>query len=422
MIQRYAIYLLAGCLSMSLTLGSKMVFQASTSTITTALTPTLHIKCSLESTEEIGIQFKNILSITITRGDSEVIASVSACNPATAYSDFQTLSVAGDVTFTTSPVTGYLSLNWSNPDQQQAGTYTCNINGLKADNYGVMLTGNLTVQTRQPIVTELVDVIVKTEKRLSANEELVKELAKKTKELENKTAVLENCCYNHNKRVASLETVVGYLEAESSQLRNELKQNESGEWTLAFRGTAYIGKSVYAAYKNGTGIPSEVEPGCKQVTSPLPCSNHYRNSEVFNNWDRVKEVSFIVYSNYKRVKEILFDGTSTTYMTWFDKSKVKFSTWTKIKTDTTNMFSIAGDIRPIISRVFFINNVYGGCPGDKGWFVAVDKAETGACAWEKADKLPVFKYSRQSSPENWNTGDVAIADMFAIFVKFYDTP
>ncbi|XP_059149546.1 uncharacterized protein LOC131936530 [Physella acuta] len=202
----------------------------------------------------------------------------------------------------------------------------------------------------------------------------------------------------------------------------EAKPATGKEWTLAFRGTAYVGKSVYAAYKDGTGIPSEVEPGCKQVTAPLPCNNHYRNSEVFDNWDRVNEVAFVVYSNYKRVKEILFDGTSTTYMTWFDKPKVKFSTWTKVKTETTNIFGIAGDIRPNLSRAFFINNVYGGCPADKGWFVAVDKSETGSCAWEKADRLPVFKYSRQSSPENWNTGDVANADMFAIFVKFYDTP
>ncbi|XP_059154526.1 uncharacterized protein LOC131940008 [Physella acuta] len=377
MIQRSAIYIVAGCLSMSLTFGSKMVFQASTSAITTALTPTLKVNCSLESIKEMSTQFKNILSITITREDSEVIASVSACNPATAYSDFQTVSVAGDVTFTTSPVMGYLSLTWSNPDQQQAGTYTCNINGLTADNHGVMLTGNLTVQVREPIVNELVDVIVKIEKRLSANEELVKELAKKTKELETKTAALENCCYNQNKRVASLETVVGYLEAESSQLRNK-------------------------------------------VTAPLPCNNHYRNSEVFDNWDRIKEVAFIVYSNYTRVGDILFDGQDSTSISWFDQSRVLFATWKQIKTDATNYFSIEGDVRPELTRTFFINSNYNGCPEDKGWFVAVDRTN-GICPWEQSRTFPVFKYSRQNEPQNWTNGDVAIADMFAVFVKYYST-
>ncbi|XP_059154652.1 uncharacterized protein LOC131940090 [Physella acuta] len=251
-----------------------------------------------------------------------------------------------------------------------------------------MLTGNLTVQVNEPIVNELVDVIVKTEKRLSANEELVKEVAKKTKELENKTAVLENCCYNQNKRVDSLETVVGYLEAETIQLRNEPTQTESGDWTLTFHGTAYVGKSVNAAFHDATGIPSDVEPGCKQVTAPLPCNNHYRNSEVFDNWDRVKEVAFIVYSNYTRVGDILFDGQDSTSISWFNKSRVLFTTWKQIKTDATNYFSIEGDVRPELTRTFFINSNYNGCPEDKGWFVAVDRTN-GNCPWEQ--NVPGFQ-------------------------------
>ncbi|XP_059165092.1 uncharacterized protein LOC131947788 [Physella acuta] len=197
----------------------------------------------------------------------------------------------------------------------------------------------------------------------------------------------------------------------------------TNEWKLAFRGTANVGKSVFAAYKNGTGIPSEVEPGCKQVTEPLPCSNHYRNKEVFDNWDRVEKVAFIVYSNYTKVKEILFDGSGSTYMDWFDKTRVKFSTWNQIKTDVTNVFSIEGNILPVkaVKRTFFINNFYGGCPADRGWFVAIDRAG-GHCNWEKTSTFPVFKYARQNQAENWNTGDVGIADVFAIFVKYYDMP
>ncbi|XP_059165091.1 uncharacterized protein LOC131947787 [Physella acuta] len=201
-------------------------------------------------------------------------------------------------------------------------------------------------------------------------------------------------------------------------------KSASGEdWTLTFRGTAYIGKSVYEAYKDGTGIPSEVEPGCKQVTEPLPCTNHYRNKEVFDNWDRVEKVAFIVYSDYKKVHEILFDGSRSTYMDWFDKTRVKFSTWNQIKTDVTNFFSIEGQIVPGVAlmRTFFVNSIYDGCPNDKGWFVAIDRAG-GFCDWEKTSTFPVFKYARQNQAENWNTGDVGIADMFAIFVKYHDMP
>ncbi|XP_059149531.1 uncharacterized protein LOC131936521 [Physella acuta] len=229
----------------------------------------------------------------------------------------------------------------------------------------------------------------------------------------------EAACLDCQQLLLKQNKIINQLSVKIQRLETRSATGE--EWILAFRGTAYIGKSVYAAYKDGIGIPSEVEPGCKQVTKPLPCNNHYRNLNVFDNWDKVNEVAFVVYSNYTKVKEILFDGTSTNYMTWFDKSKVKFSTWKQIKTDITNVFSIVGHISPDLMRTFFVNNVYGGCPADKGWFVAVDRAD-GACAWEKASRFPVFKYSRQSSPENWTTGDVANADMFAIFVKFYDTP
>ncbi|XP_059149545.1 uncharacterized protein LOC131936529 isoform X2 [Physella acuta] len=230
----------------------------------------------------------------------------------------------------------------------------------------------------------------------------------------------ETACLDFKQLLLKQNKVINQMSQKFQKL--EAKQRPMTGWTLAFRGTAYIGKSVYDAYTDGTGIPSEVEPGCKQVIDPLPCNNHYRNSEVFDNWGIVEEVAFVVYSNYQKVKEIIFDSTSTTYMNWFDKSKVKFSTWTRIKTDATNFFRILGDNQ--LSRRFFINRVYSfsGCPEDRGWFVVVDKVETGACKWEKADKLPVFKYSRPDGPENWNTGDVANADMFAIFVKFHDTP
>ncbi|XP_059165090.1 uncharacterized protein LOC131947786 [Physella acuta] len=222
--------------------------------------------------------------------------------------------------------------------------------------------------------------------------------------------------------LAKLNDRINHLATKFQNIEAKLASGE--EWTLAFRGTANVGKSVFAAYRNGTGIPSEVEPGCKQVTEPLPCSNHYRNKEVFDSWDRVEKVAFIVYSNYTKVKEILFDGSGSTYMDWFNKARVKFSTWNQIKTDVTNFFSIEGYI-PVkaVQRTFFVNSIYNGCPNDKGWFVAIDIAGSSySCDWETTSTFPVFKYARQNQAENWTTGDVGIADMFAIFVKYYDMP
>ena len=41
------------------------------------------------------------------------------------------------------------------------------------------------------------------------------------------------------------------------------------DWRLAFRGTAHIQKSVYDAYRDGTGIPYVIEDGCKTIVSGL---------------------------------------------------------------------------------------------------------------------------------------------------------
>ncbi|GFO37559.1 hypothetical protein PoB_006406400, partial [Plakobranchus ocellatus] len=67
------------------------------------------------------------------------------------------------------------------------------------------------------------------------------------------------------------------------------------EWRLAFKGVAYNNVPIYPAYIHGTGIPSEVEDGCKQFNYSLPCANHYRNKDALENWQNVDEVLFAIY-------------------------------------------------------------------------------------------------------------------------------
>ncbi|XP_059149497.1 uncharacterized protein LOC131936503 [Physella acuta] len=194
--------------------------------------------------------------------------------------------------------------------------------------------------------------------------------------------------------------------------------SKSKSWRLAFRGTANIGIPVLPAYMNGTGVPENVDPRCKMVKKPWNCASHYRNNEVFDNWNNVSEVAFVVYSNYTVVKEILFDAVGSTYMNWFDKSRVKFSSWDSLNTANTNFFSIPGHILydTPVSRSFFINGIYGGCSLDVGWFVALDMAK-GYCDWEKVPTFPVFKYADSYHEENWTNGKVANADVIAVYVN-----
>lgn len=46
-----------------------------------------------------------------------------------------------------------------------------------------------------------------------------------------------------------------------------------------------------------------------------------------------------------------------------------------------------------LNRRFFIQNNYGGCSNDAGWFLVV---ESGTCAWEQRTTRPYFIYSGKS--------------------------
>ncbi|CAL1535287.1 unnamed protein product [Lymnaea stagnalis] len=192
-------------------------------------------------------------------------------------------------------------------------------------------------------------------------------------------------------------------------------------WTLAFRGTANTNKSVYYAYTTKQASDLSVEPGCKQVTSALPCTNHYRNDQVLDNWANINEVAFIVYKNNIEVRRVVFDGKGTTNLNWFSRDRIKTSSWTDLKTESANYFSIDGYLnnfeKTYCNRRFFINHVFDSCPGDSGWFVAIDDKTLVCCPWEAYPAFPVFKYSRGDRYTNWSNGDFDVADVIAVFVR-----
>ena len=78
-------------------------------------------------------------------------------------------------------------------------------------------------------------------------------------------------------------------------------------------------------------------------------------------------------------KELLFNATGTDKVTWFSEGNMVSSSWTDIKTEPTNYFSIQGD--DSLERSFFINRNYGGCPKDAGWLVVVGGF---SCSWESS--------------------------------------
>ncbi|GFO44894.1 hypothetical protein PoB_007139900 [Plakobranchus ocellatus] len=187
------------------------------------------------------------------------------------------------------------------------------------------------------------------------------------------------------------------------------------EWRLVFRGTAYINKSVYTAYKDGTNIPAIVQDACKKIDWTQPCNTHYRNTDALKNWNNILEVLYGVVDGGKIVKTVTFKGANTDYMNWFSESHFLNSSWPDLAPQHPHIYGIKGDHG--LERRFFISHNYNGCPNDAGWVVAVDRLQV-PCDWEKDEAFPIFKYAAGDKFENWNTGNFKDADAIVVFVKY----
>ena len=189
------------------------------------------------------------------------------------------------------------------------------------------------------------------------------------------------------------------------------------EWRLVFRGTSYINNQVYPAYIHGTGIPLEVEAGCKQFNRSLPCVNHYRNRDAFDNWTGVDEVLFAVYKDDQMVHKVVFNGKGSTYTDWFAADKVTYTSWRDLTTKSHAVFSIFGEKTAAVQRRFFMNFDYDrGCKGFRGWFYAGDLH--GGCAAEQTIATPVFRYAKGNTLAVWSSQDAGHADAIGVFLKY----
>ena len=191
------------------------------------------------------------------------------------------------------------------------------------------------------------------------------------------------------------------------------------DWRLAFRGTAYTGVPIYPAYLYGTGIPSEVEAGCKQFNHSLPCANHYRNRDVIENWENIDEVLFAVFVKGQMVKNVVFNARGSNYINWFEANRVVSSSWTDLKTASHNYFSIIGHDRPSGHyRKFYISHKYNGCDRDLGWFTVSDMPNS-LCPWERSVAIPEFLYAPGNTMAFWSSPSFGRADAIGVFVKYY---
>ena len=56
---------------------------------------------------------------------------------------------------------------------------------------------------------------------------------------------------------------------------------------------------------------------------------------------------------------------------------------------------------PNVTRRFFVNKLYAGCPGDLGWMVIIDTGKPGPCPMDKLKPWPVFLYSKHPTVSSY---------------------
>lgn len=163
----------------------------------------------------------------------------------------------------------------------------------------------------------------------------------------------------------------------------------------------------------------------------------YKDSWVDTNWGMVHNVRVSMYSQGQEVAYLEFDPTGTTKSNFFDLSNLTSSTWGTTGfpgQDLVNPFGTGQFFRIEGSdgnnRHWYVNNNWGGCSVDRGWFVVLDKASGYVCNWENTGVVALgnvtrgFMYSTRAglnpTHQNFNEGTIGIADVFAVSVTYDD--
>ncbi|KAH3725257.1 uncharacterized protein LOC127854101 [Dreissena polymorpha] len=198
----------------------------------------------------------------------------------------------------------------------------------------------------------------------------------------------------------------------SSQNQQTVGALEETGWRMIFRATSGNGADVYQAWTNGVNITTQ-----KPTTMDRSYDPHFRDRDV-ERWDQqnIRYVKFSLFKQSEEVGYVVFDGTGSTYMSWFDRSRVEASSWSDLTSaNTYNFFSIQGHIDgQNLERTFFINQVYNGCDADVGNVVVVE--HDGGCNWDHQPRYPQFLYSDMNAADNWNRRMFGRADYLAIFI------
>ncbi len=185
------------------------------------------------------------------------------------------------------------------------------------------------------------------------------------------------------------------------------------------------GTTVIDPYLDWTGTGG-VNEGVAGATSLTNNGIDYKDSWVDTNWGDVTSVRVSMYTSAVEVAFMEFSAAGTAKDNFFSLANLTSSSWTDTGSPN-NYFSIAG--HNLIDRHWYVNRNYGGCTSDRGWMAVLDgrAAPSYACSWEDSrtgtgSATRGFLYSDGPANENWTTGSVGVADVFAVTVTTAPVP
>ncbi len=188
---------------------------------------------------------------------------------------------------------------------------------------------------------------------------------------------------------------------------------DQGGWTMVYKVSNGVGGDIYNIW---LGRPYNENDA--SLLNLNHSKKHYLNQIVSYYWNThgfsIKNARVALYTKGKEVAFLKFAINSSSKTGWFALGHLITSTWTDIKSQPHNYFSIYG--HRALHRHWFIERNYGGCGRDTGWLVVFWNS---GCTWEARRRPHVsILYSARKNAQNWNNYTTTKeADIFTVFVR-----
>ncbi|XP_064597573.1 uncharacterized protein LOC135464028 [Liolophura sinensis] len=192
------------------------------------------------------------------------------------------------------------------------------------------------------------------------------------------------------------------------------------EWKRVFKAVQGNGRHVYRDFLTGGAINAE-DPRAKDISSSLP----FRDADILDNWCKlnIRKVQIEVFESGVRKTWLTFNATLPDMKSWLSRDTLVASPYADITAPPYDkvgyFFSVDG--HDIVTRRFFINRNYNGCPADCGYLAVVDPDgdPEKICPWDNLAEKPFFWYGKllDKCSRLQTRGEGGIGDRFVISVK-----